>query len=231
MTARGDFMIYITGDTHIPCDISKIKTKRFPASKELSKNDFLIICGDFGGVWNNDSEELYWRKWLDRKNFTTLFVDGNHENFNLLNEFEIVNFHNGKAHKISESIYHLMRGQIYEIDGKRIFTFGGAASHDIEYRTKDKNWWAEELPSESELIFAQKNLEAVDWKVDYIVTHCAPTSTQQMIAPSYGTNRLTNFFETIKERATYQAWYFGHYHTDRTVEERFFCLFNQIHQI
>lgn len=231
MTARGDFMIYITGDTHIPCDISKIKTKSFPASKELSKNDFLIICGDFGGVWNNGNEELYWRKWLDRKNFTTLFVDGNHENFNLLNEFEIVDFHNGKAHKISDSIYHLMRGQIYEIDGKRIFTFGGAASHDIEYRTKDKNWWEEELPSESELIFAQKNLEAVDWKVDYIVTHCAPTSIQQMIAPSYGTNRLTNFFETIKEKAAYQAWYFGHYHTDRTIEERFFCLFDQIHQI
>lgn len=231
MTTRGDFMIYITGDTHIPCDISKIKTKSFPASKELSKNDFLIICGDFGGVWNNGNEELYWRKWLDRKNFTTLFVDGNHENFNLLNEFEIVDFHNGKAHKISDSIYHLMRGQIYEIDGKRIFTFGGAASHDIEYRTKDKNWWEEELPSESELIFAQKNLEAVDWKVDYIVTHCAPTSIQQMIAPSYGTNRLTNFFETIKETAIYQAWYFGHYHTDRTVEERFFCLFDQIHQI
>ena len=231
MTTRGDFMIYITGDTHIPCDISKIKTKSFPASKELSKNDFLIICGDFGGVWNNGNEELYWRKWLDRKNFTTLFVDGNHENFNLLNEFEIVDFHNGKAHKISDSIYHLMRGQIYEIDGKRIFTFGGAASHDIEYRTKDKNWWAEELPSESELIFAQKNLEAVDWKIDYIVTHCAPTSIQQMIAPSYGTNRLTNFFETIKETAIYQAWYFGHYHTDQTIEEHFFCLFDQIHQI
>jgi predicted phosphodiesterase len=222
---------YITGDTHIPCDISKLKTKRFPDSKNLSKNDFLIICGDFGGVWNNDNEELYWRKWLDCKNFTTLFVDGNHENFNLLNEFEIVDFCNGKARKISDSIYHLMRGQIYEIDGKRIFTFGGAASHDIEYRTKDKNWWEEELPSERELILAQKNLEAVDWKVDYIVTHCAPTSIQQMIAPSYDANRLTDFLETIKEKATYQAWYFGHYHTDGMVEERFVCLFNQINQI
>ena len=71
-------MIYITGDTHIPCDISKITTKKFPDSKKLSKSDFLIICGDFGGVWNNNNEELYWRKWLNNKKFTTLFIDGNH---------------------------------------------------------------------------------------------------------------------------------------------------------
>ena len=225
------FLIYITGDTHIPCDISKINSNRFPASKELSKSDFLIICGDFGGVWNNDNEELYWRKWLENKKFTTLFVDGNHENFNLLNEFEIVDFCKGKAHKISNSIYHLMRGQIYEIDGKRIFTFGGASSHDKEYRTKDKNWWEEELPSENELKFAQKNLENVDWKVDYIVTHCAPTSIQHNISSKYQPDRLTDFFETIKANASYRTWYFGHYHTDRTIENQFCCLFNNINQI
>ena len=103
-------MIYITGDTHIPVDISKLNSKRFPAQKSLSKDDYLIICGDFGGVWNNDKEEMYWRKRFERKNFTTLFIDGNHENFDLLNSFEIVDFFGGKAHKISNHIYHLMRG-------------------------------------------------------------------------------------------------------------------------
>ena len=69
-------MVYITGDTHIPVDIAKLNSKRFPAQKDLTKDDFLIICGDFGGVWNNDREEMYWRKWLEQKNFTTLFIDG-----------------------------------------------------------------------------------------------------------------------------------------------------------
>ncbi len=45
-----EIMIYITGDTHIPVDISKLYTKRFPAQKDLSKNDYLIICSDLGGV-------------------------------------------------------------------------------------------------------------------------------------------------------------------------------------
>ena len=88
-------MVYITGDTHIPVDISKLNSKRFPDQKTLSKDDFVIICGDFGGVWNNDHEERYWRKWLEQKQFTTLFIDGNHENFHLLNEFEVVDFAGG----------------------------------------------------------------------------------------------------------------------------------------
>ncbi len=55
-------MIYITGDVHIPVDIKKLSTKNFPKQKELTKNDYVIILGDFGGVWNNGNEELYWRK-------------------------------------------------------------------------------------------------------------------------------------------------------------------------
>ena len=78
-------MIYITGDTHIPVDIKKLNAKKFPEQRELSENDYVIICGDFGGVWENSPSDLYWLKWLNTRNFTTLFVDGNHENFELLN--------------------------------------------------------------------------------------------------------------------------------------------------
>jgi len=77
-------MIYITGDTHIPIDIQKLNTKNFPEQYQMSKDDYLIICGDFGGIWNKSAEELYWLKWLNNKSFTTLFIDGNHENFDLL---------------------------------------------------------------------------------------------------------------------------------------------------
>ena len=77
-------------------------------------------------------------------------------------------------HKIRPSVIHLMRGQIYEIDGKSFFTFGGASSHDIEsgildpedpnfkekkkwldrewrsYRVNHITWWVRELPSEED---------------------------------------------------------------------------------
>lgn len=224
-------MVYITGDTHIPMDITKLSSKRFPDQKDLSKDDFVIICGDFGGVWNNDHEEIYWRKWLGQKKFTTLFIDGNHENFSLLNEFEIVDFANGKAHKISKGIYHLMRGQIFEIDGKRIFTFGGASSHDKEYRTKGKNWWEEELPSDQELETAISNLDANGWTVDYIITHCAPSSVQKRISSKYSQDIVTEFLEEIKNKATFDKWFFGHYHLDMAIDSKFCCLFNHVEKL
>ncbi|HIQ82616.1 MAG TPA: metallophosphoesterase, partial [Candidatus Pullichristensenella stercorigallinarum] len=128
-------MIYITGDTH--GDFLRFNTSAFPEQRQMTKDDCVIICGDFGGVWRQraNPDENYWLNWLSsEKSFTTLFVDGNHENFARLNsdEFEIVDFCGGRARKIRENIFHLLRGQVYDIQGARFFAFGGASSHDIE---------------------------------------------------------------------------------------------------
>lgn len=221
-------MIYITGDTHIPIDVGKLSSKRFPEQKELTNTDFLIICGDFGGVWCGDNEELYWRKWFDNKNFTTLFIDGNHENHDMLEEYPEIDFFGGKAHKISNRIYHLMRGQIYDIDGKKIFTFGGASSHDKDLRKEGKNWWSRELPSEDEIKTAIKNLTDTNWKVDIVITHCAPSTVQRSIKPSYDENILTDFLDSVKEKLIFEKWYFGHYHIDKQIDEKLFAVFNSI---
>lgn len=224
-------MIYITGDTHIPTDIQKLSTKRFPNQKELNENDYLIICGDFGGIWDNGNEEKYWLKWLDNKNFTTLFIDGNHENFDLLNKFPEVEFFGGKAHKISDKIFHLKRGHIFELDGKRIFAFGGASSHDKDIRKEGINWWREELPSPKEYEQANKNLEKVKWSVDYVITHCTAASIQHIINSSYEENELTDYFDTLKNKLHYKKWFFGHYHQDLTIDSQHIALFSNIVKI
>lgn len=221
-------MIYITGDTHIPTDIHKLSSKSFPEQKQLTKDDFVIICGDFGGVWNGSREEQYWIKWLKSKSFTTLFADGNHENFDMLSQLPQTAFCGGCVHRVSDGIYHLMRGEIYTIDSKRIFTFGGAESHDRKSRTEHKNWWNDELPDEKEILHANKRLEQAGWNVDYVITHCAPASIQQKIAPSYAENELTAFLETVKSRLTYQRWYFGHYHLDREFDRLHTCVFQKV---
>lgn len=126
-------MIYITGDTH--ADFSRLEEDKFPIQSDMTKNDYVIICGDFGGVWNYIVESMHekqWIDWLDNKNFTTLFVDGNHENFERLYKYPVEAWHGGKVHKIRNSVIHLIRGEIYDIDNKKFFTFGGARSHDIQ---------------------------------------------------------------------------------------------------
>ena len=126
-------MIYITGDTH--SDFSRFDIDKFFIQEEMTKNDYVIICGDFGGVWNYLVESTYekcWLDWLNERNFTTLFVDGNHENFTRLYKYPVEEWHSGKVHKIRDSVLHLIRGEIFDIDNKKFFAFGGAKSHDIQ---------------------------------------------------------------------------------------------------
>lgn len=223
-------MFYVTGDTHGSIDIHKLTTRLFPQGENLTKDDYLIICGDFGLVWNNSKDELYWRKWLNSKPWTTLFVDGNHENHPLLNSYLIEEKWGGKVHKIQDNIYHLMRGQVFEIDGKKLFTMGGALSHDKKWRTPGKTWWSEELPSQNEFNEAIDNLTKHNWNVDYVITHCAPTEFQKCICKYYKPDRLTEFLQYIDEKLKYKAWFMGHYHRNETFGNKH-ILYNHIDKL
>ncbi len=45
-------MIFVTGDTH--GDYTRFKTDIFPEQKEMTKADFVVICGDFG-IWDTSN--------------------------------------------------------------------------------------------------------------------------------------------------------------------------------
>ena len=250
-------MIYVTGDCHQ--NFRKFNTKIFPEQKEMTKEDYVIICGDFGGVWNKEvenKEEKHLLDWLEEKPFTTLFVDGNHENFDRLYSYPVELWHGGKVHKIRRSVIHLMRGQIYEIDGKSFFTFGGASSHEIEsgildpedpdfkdkkkwldrdwqsYRVNHITWWAQELPSEEEMQEGRVNLAAHDNQVDFIVTHCCATSTQMLIdEQKLKPDIETDYLEEIKRTIQFKKWLFGHYHDNRNVSKKEILIYEQFVRI
>ena len=99
----------------------------------------------------------------------------------------------------------LERGDIFVIDGKWCFAFGGARSHDIrdgildpaEYETKEAfmrdyrirsagmirvrgiSWWDEEMPSIMEREYGLNNIQAFmkqQDRLDFVFTHDAPAS-------------------------------------------------------
>lgn len=250
-------MVFVTGDCH--AKFNKFSTENFPEQKEMTRDDIVIVCGDFG-LWHDNNEERYWFKWLSEKNFTVVFVDGNHENFDRLysNEFPIVDFHGGKAHKIRDNIYHLMRGYVFEFDGKKFFCFGGASSHDISdgildredfdsdeeflatvrdwdkrwkmFRINHISWWKQELPTEDELAFGLQTLIKNGNKVDYIISHCCP----QEVASLCGFREpdvLTQWFNMIFHTVQFNKWYFGHYHDNRKIMGKFILLYESIVRI
>ena len=48
-------VIFMTGDTH--GDFGRFSARAFPEQKHLSKDDYVIICGDFGGIWDGSEAE------------------------------------------------------------------------------------------------------------------------------------------------------------------------------
>lgn len=221
-------MVYITGDTHGHIDAGKLNTKRFPQQKSMTKSDSLIVTGDFGCVWDGSNADLYWQKWYEEKSFTTLFVDGNHENHKLLSTFPTKEHFGGKVHQIKPSVLHLMRGEVFEIEGAKVFCMGGAASHDKEYRKVDVSWWEEEMPSKAEYDHAITTLDKYKWDVDYIVTHCAPKEVLRKIASWYENDELTSFLQIVEENCKFKHWYCGHYHIDRKIDEKHSVLYDMI---
>jgi len=218
--------IFITGDIHGGHDIHKLNNMNLCQKNKIKTGDILIICGDFGLVFDLEEspEEKYWLNWLDSKPWTTLFVDGNHENFHRLKTYPVQRKWGGQVQQISQKVFHLMRGEIYQIKEQKIFAFGGAFSHDREARVENETWWQEELPSTEECEHAKKNLASHDYKVDIIVTHDAPRS----YAESLGYNRdvmqsngydnkrvnILDFLNEVLKTVSFQDWFCGHYHID-----------------
>lgn len=204
----------------------------FPEGRALSKNDYLIVTGDFGLVWDGSKEEQYWRNWLSQKNWTTLFVDGNHENFDLLAGYPLEEWNDGQIHRITDSILHLCRGQVYIIDGIKLFTFGGARSTDMECRTVHRSWWPQELPTPEEYEEGLRNLERSNWEVDYVISHTGSVRNLNRLKELYNyadeITDLNRYFEDLEEKLTYRRWYFGHFHRDYQVTEQAAVVYQKV---
>lgn len=63
-------MIFITGDCH--AKYNKFNTNNFSIQNTLNKDDYVIVCGDFG-IWDDSKEQKYWMNWFSNKKYTTLF--------------------------------------------------------------------------------------------------------------------------------------------------------------
>lgn len=219
----------------------------------MTREDYLIVTGDFGCCFYGFPEDIKDPEWYEMlkkegylnydrsiqefwegQKWTTLFVDGNHENFNKLNGYPVTEWHGGKVHMIKPNVIHLMRGQIFEIDGNTFFTMGGAESTDKWRRMEGYTWWRQEIPSYSELDEGIRNLEEHDMQVDYVITHCCPEETvrrenQRMMPYAMIGNTLTQYFEHLINDwgLSFKHWYYGHYHIDAN-HNKFHSLYNAI---
>ena len=226
---HGESVAYITGDLHGGAEHDmRLAARRWPEGKALTRDDYVIVCGDFGYVWDGGATDEYWLDWFAEKPWTTLFVDGNHENHAMLAALPVERWHGGLTHIVRPNVRHLMRGQVFEdVAGSRILAMGGAASHDVEWREEGVSWWREEMPSEAERCECRVNLDACGWSVDYVVTHEAPSRLAEWLSGERGRDydlvdggdEQQRFLGELRRRLSFKRWYFGHYHDDQDIPD------------
>lgn len=214
-------MIYVTGDTH--GEQSRFDYLATQGELSWTKDDCLIVCGDFGYLFRDSSVEHIFLNSLENKPYTICFVDGNHENFDKINAYPTEKWNGGFVHRIRKNVLHLMRGQIFEIEGKKIFTMGGGYSRDRYMRVLGKSYWRDEMPSDAEYKLAIANLKSHNFSVDYIITHTAPTEIIRYMRsiPDPHEIELNGFLEWVMYETKFKRWYFGHWHNDKEITDKF----------
>lgn len=217
-------MIYVTGDMH--GDISRLRSK---AARQLKKDDYLVVCGDFGFIWDNSPKERRLLEWLGRRRYSILFVEGTHDNLDAINAYPQTEWNGGLVHEISGRLKHLVRGSVYELEGKKLFAFGGGESDDTELRVEDGLWWRDELPTPEVVETARQNLARHGNRVDYIVTHQTGFKLKRFLSISHNEyNILDVFFDELREKCRYARWFFGAHHINKIIPPADVAVFSSI---
>ena len=224
-------MIYVTGDTH--GDISCFKNSKL---NRLTDKDYLIVCGDFGFIWDPSNEkEKKNLEYLKKRKYTICFVDGAHENFDILNSYQPYRWKGGNVHKIADNIFHLMRGEVFTLEGKSFFVMGGGECEDIDLREGDLTQFESSLPNAEELKNGVSNLFDNNKNINYILTYEAPTIAKDILKQRTNQNMLitplNTYLQELMKNVDYMHWYFGSLHVDLTISKKMTAVFNEIIQI
>lgn len=220
-------MVYITGDIH--GDLSRLSPDKL---RFMKLHDTLIVCGDFGFIWDDSKNEDKILRNLGKRKYNICFVDGTHENFSILNKFPAEDKFGGKARNITGNLYHLMRGQVYTIEGMKVFTMGGGELPEAELRFEDEDTSHPELPTKEELLAAVNRLEQNNFEVDLIITHEPPSKTREFLLmqknEKFSVTALNAFLDELAVQCKYKKWYFGSMHTDKFISENQVAVFRNI---
>ena len=214
-------MVYVTGDIHGDFSMLSRKTRR------LRRGDTLIVCGDFGFVFDGCVKEKKRLKKIGKRKYNILFVDGVHDNLDLIGDYPTEEWNGGMTHVISGNLRYLCRGHIFTIEDMKIFAFGGGEASVLEQGAID--WWDGLLPSVEQVDEARARLKQVNDEVDYIVTH-RPSRKINLLLTGGETdiNLLDTFFDEVRQTCSHKGWFFGSMHIDKFIPPTEAALFNEV---
>lgn len=232
--------VWITGDTHGELEIyDRFTEKYFPQLTSLDmderEDNYVIILGDAGILFGDTNDDIL--AFLEDMPFITLWIDGNHDDHALIEDLEHIKMFGNTVGKVSDSVFHLMRGKHYHIHDLDIFTFGGAKSIDKHLRLENVDWWEAEVPSHEEY---EEGLETLDLLLAdtelnklYVLSHSCPTDIKSHLV-TYDLGiidpteyYLTEFYNRILDRDIEYHHFFGHFHEDEEIDDVFTAVYEE----
>ena len=248
-------MLYFRGDIHGEA-INSFSFKYHPYMRELTKDDYIFILGDCGIPWNyaTEKKDLHQLKWLNNQKYKTVFIAGNHDNYDLIEQMPQIDFYGGKARQlvyknnIYNNIIYIDYPTIINIQGQKILIIPGADSHDIKdgiIDGNDKHWkqiYKEKMKNpfcfmrvshitwwEQEKIKIEEAKELLKNEIDFdlILSHDCPAEQIRYIA---GATMLPTdgeiFLQEVLDTINYKIWLHGHMHDYyNNVYKNIVCLF------
>lgn len=203
---------YVVGDVH--GDISFASAVCRAAEHEEVSNIFQV--GDFG-VWDHQPDGVYF---LDKlaENAALRGVDwyvtlGNHENYDSIERYQAVS--TSSFIPLRDRITVLgNKTAVFEMDGIKFASVGGAVSIDRDIRKPGSSWWPQESTKYGDV---QRLAELVEitGPVDFLLTHDSPTTLPEWPG-FYKNDHLSNtnreLMDAVGEIARAKYWFHGHYH-------------------
>lgn len=154
--------VVVFGDWH---EDSNFSVRQLIETNRTINPDAYLHVGDFG-VWHGVT-------FLDDVNDVLVsqgkelwFIDGNHEDFTIINN--LPEDYRGLG-ILRSNIFHIPRGYAWSWGGKVLMGFGGATSVDRNFREEGITWFADEEITDDDLSRALNVRE-----VDILLTHDAP---------------------------------------------------------
>ena len=219
-------MVYITGDTH--GNFKRIK--EFCQEHDTSYDDTMIILGDAGINYFGDYKDKHLKEAISHIPITLFCIHGNHE----MRPYNVEGYQsmvwNGGVVSYQPqfpSILFAPDGMQFQIDNHLYYVIGGAYSVDKFYRLeRGMNWFEDEQPDKKTKEHVELTLQNVfNYNIDIMLTHTCPIQYEPievflpMIDQSTVDKSTEEWLGDLEEKLTYNKWYCGHYHTDKSIDK------------
>lgn len=192
------------------------------AACQKAKNtdcDLIIQLGDFGFIFNDDMT-VHVEKILSYYQIEMFYLDGNHENFDLMEQMGIYN-DSPFLFQVTDHLSYLPRGCRFSLGSASCMAFGGASSIDRAFRSHGIDWWPQEAVT-------QEQIDKVsDEHVDILFTHDVPGSPPNLMSKLNNSKiskewkeqlpaaeEQRNLLYQLKQKVKPAYIYHGHYHVN-----------------